>query len=160
MAIVRQPDAMIHYIKEKASGSSACKLPEAFSLCLVQFLTQTLNEPCLLLCTRCTFQKQECGIPPSGGELPPRIEVLPAHIVLHHSGKVAALNRSGDKVKKLAEELKSQGCICEGYEARDCFVDPSELLGGVFFLTDDKATSAVTGVVLPIDAGFSAYAGV
>ena len=40
------------------------------------------------------------------------------------------------------------------------FVDSSELLGGVFFLCDDKAASAITGVVLPIDAGFSAYSGV
>ena len=31
--------------------------------------------------------------------------------------KVAALNRSGDKVKKLAEELKAEGYICEGYTA-------------------------------------------
>jgi len=40
------------------------------------------------------------------------------------------------------------------------FVDSEELLGGVFFLTDDKASSAITGVVLPIDCGFSAYSGV
>ena len=33
-------------------------------------------------------------------------------------------------------------------------------LGGVFFLTDDKAASAITGVVLPIDCGFAAYSGV
>lgn len=40
------------------------------------------------------------------------------------------------------------------------FVDGEELLGGVFFLCDEKAASAITGVVLPIDAGFSAYSGV
>ena len=40
------------------------------------------------------------------------------------------------------------------------FVDSAELLGGVFFLCDDRAASAVTGVVLPIDAGFAAYSGV
>ncbi len=40
------------------------------------------------------------------------------------------------------------------------FVDSRELLGGVFFLTDDKAASAITGVVLPIDCGFAAYSGV
>lgn len=40
------------------------------------------------------------------------------------------------------------------------FVESEELLGGVFFLCDEKAASAITGVVLPIDAGFSAYAGV
>ena len=40
------------------------------------------------------------------------------------------------------------------------FVDSAELLGGLFFLTDDKSASAITGVVLPIDCGFSAYSGV
>ena len=40
------------------------------------------------------------------------------------------------------------------------FVDSEELLGGTFFLCDDKSASAVTGVVLPIDAGFAAYSGV
>lgn len=40
------------------------------------------------------------------------------------------------------------------------FVDGEELLGGVFFLCDEKAASAITGVVLPIDAGFAAYSGV
>lgn len=40
------------------------------------------------------------------------------------------------------------------------FVDGEELLGGVFFLCDDKSAGAITGVVLPIDAGFSAYSGV
>ena len=42
----------------------------------------------------------------------------------------------------------------------DRFVDPTELLGGVFFLTDEKAASAITGAVLPIDAGYAAYSGV
>ena len=40
------------------------------------------------------------------------------------------------------------------------FVNSEELLGGVFFLTDDQAASAITGVVLPIDCGFAAYSGV
>lgn len=40
------------------------------------------------------------------------------------------------------------------------FVDASELLGATLFLCDDKAASAITGVVLPIDCGFSAYSGV
>lgn len=40
------------------------------------------------------------------------------------------------------------------------FGNPEELLGSVLFLTDSKAASFVTGVVLPIDGGFSAYSGV
>jgi NAD(P)-dependent dehydrogenase (short-subunit alcohol dehydrogenase family) len=40
------------------------------------------------------------------------------------------------------------------------FVDSEELLGGMFFLTDDAHASAISGVILPIDAGFAAYSGV
>ena len=40
------------------------------------------------------------------------------------------------------------------------YVDPGELLGATLFLCDDKAASAITGVVLPIDCGFAAYSGV
>lgn len=40
------------------------------------------------------------------------------------------------------------------------FVDASELIGGTFFLCDDKSASAITGAVLPIDCGFAAYSGV
>ena len=42
----------------------------------------------------------------------------------------------------------------------DRFLESRELLGGVFFLCDDRAAGAITGVVLPIDGGFSAYSGV
>ena len=42
----------------------------------------------------------------------------------------------------------------------DRFVDASELLGATLFLCDDVAASAITGVVLPVDAGFAAYSGV
>ncbi len=40
------------------------------------------------------------------------------------------------------------------------FVDASELIGATLFLCDDRSASAITGVVLPVDAGFSAYSGV
>lgn len=40
------------------------------------------------------------------------------------------------------------------------FGEPKELIGGVLFLTDEKASSFVNGVVLPIDGGFNAYSGV
>ena len=40
------------------------------------------------------------------------------------------------------------------------FVDAEELLGATLFLCDERSASAITGVVLPVDAGFSAYSGV
>ncbi|MBQ6848118.1 MAG: SDR family oxidoreductase [Clostridia bacterium] len=40
------------------------------------------------------------------------------------------------------------------------FVDADELLGATLFLCDEKSASAITGVVLPVDAGFAAYSGV
>ena len=40
------------------------------------------------------------------------------------------------------------------------FGTPDELIGGLLYLTDNKASSFVNGIVLPIDGGFSAYSGV
>lgn len=38
--------------------------------------------------------------------------------------------------------------------------DPEDLLGALLWLVSDKAAGFVTGVVVPIDGGFSAYSGV
>ena len=35
-----------------------------------------------------------------------------------------------------------------------------ELLGTLLWLTDEKASGFVTGVIIPVDGGFSAYSGV
>ena len=40
------------------------------------------------------------------------------------------------------------------------FGTPEELLGALLFLVDAKAASFVTGIVIPVDGGFSAYSGV
>lgn len=40
------------------------------------------------------------------------------------------------------------------------FGDEKELLGALEFLTDSEKSSFITGVILPIDGGFSAYSGV
>ena len=37
---------------------------------------------------------------------------------------------------------------------------PEELLGTLLWLIDEKASSFVNGVVIPVDGGFSAYSGV
>ena len=40
------------------------------------------------------------------------------------------------------------------------FGEPEELDGALLFLVNNKAASFITGVVIPIDGGFSAYSGV
>ncbi len=40
------------------------------------------------------------------------------------------------------------------------FGESDELIGGLLFFLNDAASSFITGVVLPIDGGFSAYSGV
>ena len=40
------------------------------------------------------------------------------------------------------------------------FGEANELDGGLLFLLNDEAAGFITGVVLPIDGGFSAYSGV
>lgn len=40
------------------------------------------------------------------------------------------------------------------------FGEPEELLGALLFLLNNEAASFITGVVIPVDGGFSAYSGV
>jgi len=40
------------------------------------------------------------------------------------------------------------------------FGEPCELLGTLLWLVDDKSSGVVTGAVVPVDGGFTAYSGV
>ncbi len=40
------------------------------------------------------------------------------------------------------------------------FGEPEELLGTLLYLVDEKCSGFVTGIVIPVDGGFSAYSGV
>ena len=40
------------------------------------------------------------------------------------------------------------------------FGDPGDLIGTLLWLVSDKAAGFVTGTVIPVDGGFSAYSGV
>jgi NAD(P)-dependent dehydrogenase (short-subunit alcohol dehydrogenase family) len=40
------------------------------------------------------------------------------------------------------------------------YAEPDELVGTMLYLLSDKLSGFVTGVVIPIDGGFSAYSGV
>lgn len=40
------------------------------------------------------------------------------------------------------------------------FGEPKELLGTLLWLLDENSSGFVTGIVVPVDGGFSAYSGV
>ena len=61
-------------------------------------------------------------------------------------------DENGNPTKRSAKILKGT--------PMDRYVNANELLGATLFLCDDKSASAITGVILPIDCGFSAYSGV
>ena len=42
----------------------------------------------------------------------------------------------------------------------DRFGKPEELVGAMLYLCDSASSGFVTGVILPVDGGFSAYCGV
>lgn len=81
-----------------------------------------------------------------------RCNAIAPGFLVSNQNRALLFNEDGTPTKRSEKILKGT--------PMNRFVDSSELLGGVFFLCDDKAASAVTGVVLPIDAGFAAYSGV
>lgn len=46
------------------------------------------------------------------------------------------------------------------YDADGRFGEPEELLGTLLYLLDNEQSRFVTGIVVPVDGGFSAYSGV
>ncbi len=78
---------------------------------------------------------------------------LPSNV--DFSGKVVVITGAGGNNPRATTDNEYQ------HETQDSQKTFSDLdTGGVFFLCDDKAASAITSVVLPIDAGFAAYSGV
>lgn len=77
--------------------------------------------------------------------------IAPGFLVTHQN-RALLFNEDGTPTARSAK-------ILEGTPTHR-FVDSEELLGAAFFLCDEKSASAITGVVLPVDAGFSAYSGV
>ena len=70
-----------------------------------------------------------------------------------------------EKVLKEAEKLAADwdltALMSETAACTDSrFGKAEELSGAVLFLLNNEAASFITGVVLPIDGGFSAYSGV
>jgi NAD(P)-dependent dehydrogenase (short-subunit alcohol dehydrogenase family) len=81
-----------------------------------------------------------------------RCNAIAPGFLVSAQNKALLFNEDGTPTARSAKILKGT--------PMERFVDADELLGATLFLCDDKSASAITGVVLPIDCGFSAYSGV
>ena len=81
-----------------------------------------------------------------------RCNAIAPGFLVSAQNRALLFNEDGTPTARSAKILSSTPC--------ERYVDPEELLGATMFLCDDRAASAITGVVLPVDAGFSAYSGV
>ena len=81
-----------------------------------------------------------------------RCNAIAPGFLVSAQNKALLFNEDGTPTARSAKILKGT--------PMNRFVDADELLGATLFLCDDNSASAITGVVLPIDCGFSAYSGV
>lgn len=81
-----------------------------------------------------------------------RCNAIAPGFLVSAQNKALLFNEDGTPTARSAKILKGT--------PMDRFVDAQELLGATLFLCDERSASAITGVVLPIDCGFSAYSGV
>ena len=68
--------------------------------------------------------------------------------------------RSKAYLGTVEEGLTARGQSVIAHTPMGRFGQPEELLGALLFLADQKAAGFVTGIVIPVDGGFSAYSGV
>ena len=78
-----------------------------------------------------------------------RVNALAPGFFIGKQNRAALLNPDGSLTER------SQKVLNKTPMGR--FGESSELLGGLFFLLSHKASGFITGHVLPIDGGFSAY---
>ena len=81
-----------------------------------------------------------------------RCNAIAPGFLVSAQNRALLFNEDGTPTPRSAKILAGTPC--------NRYVDAEELLGATLFLCDDKAASAITGVVLPIDCGFAAYSGV
>ncbi len=81
-----------------------------------------------------------------------RCNAIAPGFLVSAQNKALLFNEDGTPTARSAKILKGT--------PMNRFVDADELLGATLFLCDERSASAITGVVLPVDAGFAAYSGV
>ena len=81
-----------------------------------------------------------------------RVNAIAPGFFLTNQNRGLLLNEDGSPTARAEKILNSTPMERMG--------EAEELIGATLFLANEKASSFVTGVVLPIDGGFSAYSGV
>ena len=81
-----------------------------------------------------------------------RVNAIAPGFFVTNQNKALLFNEDGTATKRTEKILRAT--------PMGRFGEPEELLGAVNWLLDEKEASFVTGIVIPIDGGFSAYSGV
>ena len=81
-----------------------------------------------------------------------RVNALAPGFFVTNQNRTLLFDENGNPTARTEKILRST--------PRGRFGEADELLGGLDFLLDEKKAGFITGVVLPIDGGFSAYSGV
>lgn len=81
-----------------------------------------------------------------------RVNAIAPGFLVSEQNKALLFNEDGSPTERA-------GKILAGTPMRR-FGEPEELIGGLLFLADEKASSFVNGIILPIDGGYNAYSGV
>jgi len=85
-------------------------------------------------------------------KIPIRVNAIAPGFFLTQQNKTLLTTEDGDYTPRAQKILE--------HTPLGRFGDPEDLLGVLLWLVDEKASQFVTGTVIPIDGGFSAYSGV
>jgi NAD(P)-dependent dehydrogenase (short-subunit alcohol dehydrogenase family) len=81
-----------------------------------------------------------------------RVNAMAPGFFVTHQNKALLFNEDGTPTARTGKILNAT--------PMKRFGEPEELLGTLEFLTDSEKSAFITGVVIPVDGGFSAYSGV
>ncbi len=81
-----------------------------------------------------------------------RVNAIAPGFFVSHQNKALLFDEKGQPTRRTEKILNAT--------PMRRFGEPEELLGTLLYLVDPKASAFVTGVIIPVDGGFSAYSGV
>ena len=81
-------------------------------------------------------------------------------LLAHHENTVIALDMGELRFRNEKGELTERSHKIISHTPMGRFGELDELTGTLLWLSDDEFSGFVTGIVVPVDGGFSAYSGV